>query len=266
MKMRTVMPRRSSLLFVVLLIALCSLLGGAFGPGLNRVSAAAPEDEISASIHRFTQVYDVVEQNEASKPTADKAIYKGAIPGMLRTLDPHSNFFDPKDFAALRDDQRGEYFGVGMFVGERNGKTIVIAPFEGSPAYKAGLRPGDVILEVNDKKTDNLTTSEIADMLKGPKDTRVTVVVGREGVDKPITFNITRGEIPRNSVEKAFWLKPGIAYVRITSFNETTSKELDENLARLGEDNIKGMILDLRDNPGGLLNEGVAVAGHWLRK
>jgi carboxyl-terminal processing protease len=262
------MPRRSNaFLFVFLFVLLCALLGGLLGPGLTRVSAATgPEDDVQASIHRFTRIYDVVEQNAATKPTADKAIYKGAIPGMLRTLDPHSNFFDPKDFAALRDDQRGEYFGVGMYVGERNGKTIVIAPFEGSPAYKAGLRPGDVIVAVNDKHTDNMTTSEIADMLKGPKGTNVTVIVGREGVDKPITFNITRGEIPRNSVEKAFWLKPGIAYMKITSFNETTSKEMDENLSRLGEENMRGLVLDLRDNPGGLLNEGVKVAGHWLRK
>src|SRR5579884_257088 len=260
--------RRRSFLFVPFLILLCALLGGFFGPGTQGVSAATAGsgDDVDASIRAFTKVLAVVENNFADPVTADKAVYKGGIPGMLRTLDPHSNFFDPKEFNALREDQHGSYSGVGMQVGPRNGKTIVIAPFEGSPAYKAGLRPGDVILQVNDKHTDNMTTSEIADMLKGPKDTQVTVVVGREGVDKPITFNITRGEIPRNSVEKAFWLKPGIAYMKITSFNETTSKELDDNLARLGEENIKGLVLDLRDNPGGLLNEGVAVAGHWLRK
>lgn len=262
------MARRSSPLFVLLFLALCSLLGAVFGSGLTRVSAATagPEDDVVSSAHHFTDVYAVVEQNFATKPSPDKAIYKGAIPGMLRTLDPHSNFFDPKDFAALRDDQRGGYFGVGMYVGERNGKTIVIAPFEGSPAYKAGLRPGDVIVEVNDKATDTLNTTEIADMLKGPRGTQVTVVVVREGVDKRLSFNITRAEIPRNSVEEAFWLKPGIAYIKITQFNETTGRELQANLDRLGEENIRGMVLDLRDNPGGLLTEAVEVAGHWLRK
>lgn len=185
---------------------------------------------------------------------------------MLRTLDPHSNFFDPKDFQALREDQKGHYYGVGMTVGPRNGKTIVIAPFGGSPAYKAGLRPGDVILEVNDKHTDSLTTSEIADLLKGPRGTHVQVMVGREGVEKPITFNIVRDEIPRYSVDEAFWVRPGVAYLHISAFNENTSKEMEDNLKRLGESNMKGLVLDLRENPGGLLNEGVAVAGHFLRK
>jgi carboxyl-terminal processing protease len=259
--------RRRSLLFIPFIIAFCAILGGVFGsaPGVSAASSGAGGD-VDSSIKEFTKVFAVVENNYAEKVTADKVIYKGAIPGMLRTLDPHSNFFDPKDFEALREDQRGSYSGVGMQVGARNGKTIVIAPFEGSPAYKAGLRPGDVILVVNDKRTDNLSTSEIAELLKGPKGTHVQVVVARDGVDKPITFEITRGEIPRFSVQNAFWYKPGVAYVDISQFNENTSKELEEALKKLGESNMKLLILDLRDNPGGLLNEGVAVAGHWLRK
>ena len=119
---------------------------------------------------------------------------------------------------------------------------------------------------MNDKKTDNLTTPEVADLLKGPRGTHVQVTVAREGADKPIAFDIVRDEIPRYSVEEAFWLKPGIAFMKITAFNENTSQEMEENLKRLGETNIKGLVLDLRENPGGLLNEGVAVAGHYLRK
>ncbi len=198
--------------------------------------------------------------------TPDRAIYNGAIPGMLRTLDPHSNFLDPKAFQLLREDQKGHYYGVGMMVAERNGKTLVIAPFTGSPAYKAGLRPGDVILSVNDKSTENMTVAQVADLLKGPRGTPVQVVAAREGLDKPLTFNLVRDEIPRKSVQDAFWLQPGIAYLDIESFNENTSREVDANLARLGENNLKGLILDLRDNPGGLLNEGVAVADRFLHK
>ncbi|HXA68767.1 MAG TPA: S41 family peptidase [Bryobacteraceae bacterium] len=260
--------RLRPLLSVLFVIILCSVLGGIFGPGLTGVSAASngPEEDLKASIKQFTKVYEAVENNFADKVSADKAIYKGSIPGMLRTLDPHSNFFDPKDFQALRDDQQGHYYGVGMTVGPRNGKTIVIAPFGGSPAYKAGLRPGDVLLQIDDKHTDNLSTSEIADLLRGHRGTHVQVMVGREGSEKPLVFDIVRDEIPRYSVEAAFWVRPGIAYMHVSQFNENTSQEMEDNFKKLGENNIKGLILDLRENPGGLLNEGVAVAGHYLRK
>ena len=265
--------QRRYFLVVPLFLGTCAIIGGLFGPGAGQISAAqqrtlsAPSDEdLKAGLDSFTKVYDVVEQNYADKLSADKAIYKGAIPGMLRTLDPHSNFFDPKDFAGLREEQHGKYYGVGMTIGPqpRTGKTMVIHPFGGSPAYKAGIRPGDLLLEVNDKRVDTATSTEIADMLRGQKGTKVQVVVTREGSSKPLTFNLVRDEIPRNSVDEAFWVKPGIAFMRIQSFTETTGKEVEDNLKSLGESNIKGLILDLRENPGGLLQEGVAVAGHWL--
>ena len=257
--------RRRSYLLVPLFIVLCSIAAGFFG-GRN-VSAASPaEDAISQSMKSFTTVYDVVEQNFADKVDADKAVYKGSIPGMLRTLDPHSNFFDPKDYAALREDQRGQYYGVGMQVGPRNGKTMVMWPFENSPAYRAGLRPGDTIVAVNDKKTEGLTTTEIAELLKGPRGTKVQVTVNREGNTKPLMYDIVRDAIPRFSVPEAFFIKPGIVYINITQFSETTSKEFEEKLKQLGENNVKGMVLDLRGNPGGLLNEGVEIAGHFLKK
>ena len=223
-----------SLFAAFFIIALCSVIAGVFGPGLTGVKAATagPEEDMKASIKQFTTVYDAVENNFADKVTSDKGIYKGAIPGMLRTLDPHSNFFDPKDFQSLRDEQSGHYYGVGMTVAPRNGKTIVVAPFGGSPAYKAGLRAGDAILEVNDKKTDNLSTTEIADLLKGPRGTHVQVTVAREGADKPLAFDIVRDEIPRYSVEEAFWLRPGVAFMKITAFNENTSQEMEEKLKK----------------------------------
>jgi len=259
--------KRRSLLYLIFVIALCSVLGGLYGPPVQ-VASAANEDDIRNSLRVFTKVYNVVEENFADPLNPDKAVYKGAIPGMLRTLDPHSNFFDPRDFQLLREDQKGHYYGVGMTVAERNKKTIVIMPFAGSPAYKAGIRPGDVIMTVNDKTTDNLTTTEVADLLKGPRGTQVQIVIAREGNDKPMTFNVIRDEISRKSVQDAIWLKrdQGIAYMQIESFNETTSPEVEENLKQLGENNIKGLVLDLRDNPGGLLNEGVAVADRFLRK
>jgi carboxyl-terminal processing protease len=258
--------KRRSFFFLPLVVFLCAVLGGIYGPRIQVAAAAGENDELSGDVQNFTKAFALVEQNFADPVNSDKAIYKGAIPGMLLTLDPHSNFFDPKEYQSLRDDQRGHYYGVGMLVGARSGKTVVMAPFPGSPAYKAGLRPGDTITMVNDKPTDNLNTTEIADLLKGPRGTQVRIVVVREGSAEPIPFTVMRDEVKRPSVQDAFWVKPGIAYLKITSFNETTSHEMEENLKRLGENNVKGLVLDLRGNPGGLLNEGVAVADHFLQK
>ena len=254
--------RRPTYLLAPAFIVLCALVAGIVGGG--RVAAASSDEGVTQSLKSFTKIYDVVEQNFADQVKPDKAIYDGAIPGMLHTLDPHSNFFDPKEFSRLREDQSGHYYGIGMMVGARGNRTIVQYPFGGSPAFRAGLRPGDAILEVNDQKTDSLSMSEVAERLKGPRGTHVQVKVGREGQDKPLTFNIVRDEIPRSSVPFAFYIRPGIAYAGIIAFNENTSKELDEKLKKLGEKEIKGLVLDLRSNPGGLLNEGVDVASGAL--
>jgi len=265
------MARKRLGFFVLpLIIAAFSLLGGLYGPRIP-VASAATDPEVAErvldnEVDNFAKVYALIEQNFAEPVNSDKAIYRGAIPGMLRTLDPHSNFFDPKDYQAVLEDQQGKYYGVGMSVSPRNGKTVVIAPFPGSPAYKAGLRPGDIIVFVNDKPTDGLNTTEVADLLKGPRGTPVKVVVSREGAPDYITFSIVRDEINRKSVPDATWVRDGIAYVKILQFAENTGRELDENLRRLGEQNIHGLVLDLRGNPGGLLNSGVAVADHFLQK
>src|SRR5271166_1824744 len=258
--------KRRSYFFIPLLVLLCALLGGIYGPKVQVASAASSDDDVTKSLTQFTKVYSTVEQNFADPVSPDKAIYKGAIPGMLRTLDPHSNFFDPKDYAALRADQRDHYFGIGMQVAQHGTKVVVMAPFAASPAYKAGLRPGDVIVEVNDKKTDGLGVSEVADLLRGPRGTHVQVKVARDGADVPLSFNIIRDEIPHASTSEAFWLKPGVAYIKVLQFNENTAKEMADKLKGLGEKDIKGLVLDLRENPGGLLNEGVEVAGHFLKK
>ena len=259
------MPKsRRSYLVVPVLIVLCSLGAGMFLGG--GVSAATPEQAADQSLRNFSSVYDVVEKNFADQVQASKAVYKGAIPGMLRTLDPHSNFFDPRDFKMMREDQQGSYSGVGMQVGPRNGRTIVIAPFPGSPAAKAGLRPGDIIQQVNDTKTDGLNTTEIADLLRGQRNTKVQVQIGREGVSNPIFFTITRDAIPRFSVTGGFFVKPGIAFIRIESFNENTGQEMEEKFKKLGEKNVQALILDLRANPGGVLTEGVDVTSHFLKK
>jgi carboxyl-terminal processing protease len=263
--------KRRSFLLVPLLVLTCAVIGGVYGPSTQVASAAGGDDDISGSVKEFTRLYSTVEQNFADPVNADKAIYNGAIPGMLRTLDPHSNFFDPKALAQMREDQRGHYYGVGMRVeGKPNQagvmQTIVVEPFVGSPAYKAGLRPNDVIWSVNGKNTDGLTSTEVADLLKGKKGTEVEIKVLRGEGAEVVTVNIVRDEINRSSVPSAFMLKPGIGYVKLDEFIETTGSDFDAALKKLDEDNLKGLVLDLRGNPGGLLTEAVHVAGHLLPK
>src|SRR5437764_2598084 len=256
-------PRRT-LLLVVFILVICGFLGMLFGQKITPAAAAGGDSDVRDSLRQFATVYDVVEQNYAEPVNADKAIYNGAIPGMLHVLDPHSNFFDPKSYSLLREDQRGKYYGVGMTVGPRNHKGIVIAPFVGTPAYRAGIRPGDIIAAVDGKPTDNMSTGDVADLLKGPKGTTVHITILREGSDKPLEFAVVRDEIPRYSVDLHFLIRPGIGYMHVTGFNETTEHEVADALDKMGD--LKGLILDLRQNPGGLLNEGVGVADKFLRK
>jgi len=255
---------RRGLILIVLVLLVSAVLGGVYGPSVRATSSSA--DDYQTAVRQFTRVLNVVQSNYAEPVDVDKEVYQGAIPGMLRVLDPHSNFFDARQFALLREDQRGRYYGVGMIVAPRENHTVVMAPYVGAPAYNAGLRPGDVIIRVDDKATDGLTTSEVADMLKGQKGTVVKIVVTREGYNEPLTFTVTRGEIPRHSVDIAFLIKPNIGYIRLSSFNETTDHEIADALKDLNVSNLDGLVLDMRGNPGGLLNEAVAVGDMFLEK
>src|SRR5450755_1022677 len=255
---------RRTLFLVAFVLVTCGLLGMVFGQKINPAAAPGGDSDVRDSLRQFTDVYSVVEQNYAEPVNADKAIYNGAIPGMLHVLDPHSNFFDPKAYALLREDQRGKYYGVGMTVGPRNNKVIVIAPFVGTPAYRAGIHPGDIIVAVDGKPTDNMSTGDVADLLKGPKGTTVHITIMREGADKPLDFAVIRDEIPRYSVDLHFLIKPGIGYIHVSGFQETTEHEVADALDQMGD--LKGLIFDLRQNPGGLLNEGVGVADKFLHK
>ncbi len=245
-------------------LGISALLGGLFGPTVRATTGGS--DDLQDSVKQFTRVLSVVERNYADPVDVDKAIYDGAIPGMLHVLDPHSNFFDPKQYALFREEQQGKYYGVGMTVASRENQTVVVAPFVGSPAFKAGIRPGDVILKVDGKSCDGLNTTEVADMLKGAKGTTVHIALGREGWEKPIEVTVVRDEIPRPGVEYFTMVKPGIGYVRVSTFNETTDSDLADALAQLDFPKLDGLILDLRNNGGGLLNQAVGMADMFLDK
>ena len=267
-------PRtRRSLVSVTLFLATCGILGSVIS---QKVSAQSASDEstLRDSLKSFTSVYSVVEANYAEKmdtDRADKAIYDGAIPGMLHTLDPHSNFYDPKAYATMREEQHGRYYGVGMTIQPQlvDGtlKIFVLFPTEGTPSYKAGIRPGDQILSVDGKPTDGLDSAAVASMLKGPRGTHVTAIMAREGQAKPLTFDLVRDEIPRPSVDLAFQIRPNVGYMRVTGFQETTAREVGEALEKFQADGpLKGLVIDLRSNPGGLVNQAVDMCDKFLQK
>ena len=254
---------------VVVLIAvlgISAILGGLFGPTLRARASSNSDSQLQDSVKSFTRVLSVVQRNYADPVDTDKVIYDGAIPGMLHVLDPHSNFFDPKQYALFKEEQQGKYYGVGMTISQRDNQTVVLAPFVGSPAYKAGIRPGDIVLKVEGKSCDGLTGTEVAEMLKGPKGTVVHISLGREGWDKPIEVTVTRDEIYRPAVEFFTMLKPGIGYVRLISFSETTDSDVAEALKQLDYPKLDGLVFDLRNNGGGLLNQAVGLADMFLDK
>src|SRR5271157_1936896 len=259
---------------VALFFAVCAVAGW-FLQDKVWAQTTADESQLRDNLKTFTNVYALVEQNYAEpidNEKADTAIYDGAIPGMLRVLDPHSSFYDPKAYARMREEQHGRYYGVGMTIQQQNNKVYVVYPAEGAPAYKAGIHPGDVIYAVDGKIVSidgkipgGLTSSDlVAKALKGPRGTHVQATMLREGQPNPLVFDLIRDEIPHPSVDLAYEIRPGVAYIHLTQFQETTAEEFVTALN--GFSNLKGLVFDLRGNPGGLLSQAVEVCDHLLAK
>ena len=257
---------RRAFFTVVVFLTVCGVAGSLLQRKVGAQSSA-DESQLRDSLKSFTNVYSLVEQNYAEPIQGDKAdgaIYDGAIPGMLRVLDPHSNFYDPKAYAKMREDQHGRYYGVGMVIQQQNNKVYVITPYENTPSFRAGIRPGDIIASVDGKTTDGMGSDLVAKALKGPKGTHVQVTMVREGQSKPLAFDLVRDEIPHPSVDLKYEIRPGIGYIHLTQFQETTAREVIEAVDSFGD--LKGLVFDLRNNPGGLLSQAVEVCDHLLSK
>lgn len=212
------------------------------------------------SLKRFSHVLDMVEKSYVNDVNREELI-QGAIKGMLKNLDPHSAYLDKDSFQQMQTETQGEFTGVGIEITIREGRLTVVSPIEGTPAYKAGLKAGDTILEIDGETTRDITIMDAVDQIRGPKGTEVELTVLHKGENQPETITVERDVIPMHSV-KPQELGPDYLYLRISNFNQKTIKELQNALEE--RDKWKGVVLDLRNNPGGLLDQAVSVADMFL--
>lgn len=212
----------------------------------------------------FADALTILQDHYADKIDYEQ-ITKMAILGMLHTLDPHSHYYDKREFARFRTEQTSQYFGIGATIGARNGKVYILAPFPDTPAYRGGLRYGDQIVAINGESAEGWPSSQVSARLRGPRGTSVEVQVMRAGEEKPRTVKLVRDAVPLPSISSAYIIKDNIAYINMQrSFNTTTDDELIQALNRLEDEGMEAIILDLRGNPGGILDQAVRVAEKFL--
>lgn len=256
-------PTRSralKLLAAPLVLAATTLLGGTLGPRLLAVS-----DATNPMMKEYSDLLATARAWYADDLGSEKLVY-ASISGMLDTLDPHSNFLEPEEYGAMQEKQRGSFYGLGIIISKRNGKVTVITPVEGSPAQKLGIRAGDIIDLVEGESIDDLPIDAVVKKLKGPKGTKVNITIVRPGLGEPLQMTVTRAEIPTNSVSFAFMVEPEVGYIRLKDFTHTSAPEIAEAWTKLEKQGMKKLVFDLRANPGGLLDQAIAVSDFFLRK
>ena len=227
--------------------------------------ASAREDGTYEQLKIFGSVLDLVQRNYVEEIPPKKLIY-GAVQGMLKSLDPHSSFMKPEDYKELQIETKGSFTGIGIEISLKDGILTVVSPIEGTPAYKAGLKANDKILKIDDKITKNMTLIEAVKLLRGAKGTDVTISIYREGWRRLKDITLTRDVIPIKSVRSRM-LEEGYGYMRVSNFQNKTTFELKKALRELEKGKgLKGLVLDLRNNPGGLLDQAVKVADVFLEK
>ena len=256
----TIRNKRYIKLWLVVVIA---IIFWTIGAGFYR-NLSAGSEETYKGLKLFSDVIELVEKNYVD-PVDSKELIEKAIQGMVNSLDPHSQFLQPDTLNELQIDTHGEFTGIGIQITMRNGFVTVISPIEGTPAYNAGIKARDKIIKVDGEQTRDLR--DAVNRMRGPKGTTVIVTIMREGLQEPIDFKLVRDVIPLVSV-KSSELKPGYGYIRITNFRDNTTPDIKVALAKLesGDAPLKGLILDLRNNPGGLLNQSVEVSDLFLEK
>lgn len=247
--------------FIALTLILAVSAAGIF---LGRWSIDLVNAEVEGyeNVKVFTEAMSIVRKNYVEDIKTKDLVY-GAIKGMLSSLDPHSGFMTPEAYKEMQVDTKGEFGGLGIQIGIKDNVLTVIAPIEDTPAYKAGIKAGDKIIKINDQGTRDMGLHDAVNKMRGPKGTPVKITVMREGWKEPQDFTIVRDIIKIKSV-KFKMLEDGIGYVKLTQFQEQTSADLSKALSNLNDEKMNSLILDLRNNPGGLLNSAVDVASQFL--
>lgn len=238
------------------------IIGALFLNG-NSEGVNADTKEVYKNIEIFTEVLREIEKNYVEPEDPQKLIY-GAIKGMIQSLDPHSSFMTKEEHKELMMETRGSFTGIGIEITIRDSILTIVSPIEGTPAYIAGLKAGDKIVKIEEKSTKNMTMMEAVKMIRGPKGTKVNLTIIRDEAEKPLEFSIMRDVIPLKSVRHHL-LTPDIGYIRISNFQSKTDKDLSSALESLEKNRkLKGLILDLRNNPGGLLTQAIKVSDTFL--
>jgi carboxyl-terminal processing protease len=239
-------------------VVISALAGGLFGS-----TALAKQDQVQQQYKVFTSALAAVDREYVEEVPSDRLVY-GAIDGMLKTLDPHSSFFDPKQYAQLRERQEGRYYGLGISIQVIDGDITVMSLFEGSPAYRSGIRRGDVIARIETQDTKNWTSEQAVRKLKGPKGTKVNISIRRPGYDKLIDMDVERDEVNITTVRGAFMIDATTGYIKLGDFSETSDREVGQALEALTAQGMKRLVFDLRDNPGGPLDQAIRIANRFL--
>lgn len=256
--------KKKTSVIVILLAAALTLAGWSLDWGVG--VGADYVHEIRKNIEIFGLVYSEISQKYVDQLDPAKVL-KAGINGMLNTLDPYTVLIEQEDNAQLQIMTSGKYGGLGMLIGQREGwPTVVEPPHEGTPAQRAGIREGDQIIDVDGKTTKGLSTSEVASKLRGEVGTPVVIKVRREGEEEPIEFRLIRAEIVVHDISYAGVVRDGIGYIKLTRFSKNAGHEVREAVRELKAQELKGLILDLRINPGGLLESAVAVAENFVKK
>ncbi len=234
-------------------------------PGLHAQTSSAPPDDAGALAVKFSAIYNAIEQNYAEPVDADHAIFDGGVRGMLSALDPFCAFLDRDQFELLKEQARGESVGFGSILYVSVGKILILQTAQGSPSFRAGLAPGDEIVSINGQRIDRLEFQELIELLKASRSRPVRLGVIHPGRVVPEDFNLRPAAVALPTVDKSFLWSPGIAYVHIASFEEKTPEEVAEAIDHLDVPHLTGLLLDLRDNHGGIVDSAAAVASLFLK-